>query len=871
RSGALQHDAAATDDEREYQLLAEAEQFYSGRSLIERKQLYSNTYTSRNAKEHASLPPAPPSTAPTAPKASKNIPSLFTDDEVFHVGGAVEPWAEAEKDAFNEFHVQLHNTNLTNFLFPSTFGGGGGNGITPSWESRQPGLVGTANNPNNSNTTSNNNNNSSSLGNKDGGVGGKQPKKRKPGATGASITGVVKYSIPPPMAGYDGMPVSSVAAAVQPIPPSPKLAARITGTRTRGDDHGILLHSGGGSLEQSGFPAKPYSSSSPKTQRRSQEISTPVHTTCLQLLVPSVPPSPRAEAESRAKRASDARIAAITLLKEKSHHHHHHLPPRIPKHSTDDIVGNPEAFVGYQQFQEQLRQTLHARFGEAETSSSSGGTVIAAVTPTANFSEGRNGKHSAAPAKYAACSRQPSRSQNLNIRDIKKLFPPVAKSNGNTKWVTSQLVLHRRISDGLLTGGGAALSKQQQSNLNQEILSEMGGDTIRSQLKQKLLIARSSLSSKKIASTITKLPNVFRTVANSEKQYVPITTITSLASTLSTHLPPAAASASASQINQYAKTLPASSSIQQQLYHQDQHQSTTSLPTLSKNQSSCSITSTNMQSQQQSPHLHQPLNPHIHPLRKPRTKHQQQQQQQQQHSIHPLLLTEQSARIGEIKRFNHNNHNNNINNEGVNDNKNIKINSSSDQQYSQHHLHHLQGESSSDSYSQHLPVTSTSDFKDPLSIISMTPVQVVSGSGAGSNPVAGGGGGDSGTGIGIVGLTTKGYVVPQKDSMGFQLSLSCSLGMMKPGPMGSMAATAAAAGGGGGGGGTNENLGVAGGVGGGGRGGGKGGRLKYAAGGAGRKTSLDMSRKAVQNDCKHGVDPVLLASKLAKNMHSIYS
>ncbi|KAI9333018.1 hypothetical protein BDR26DRAFT_898719 [Obelidium mucronatum] len=143
---ALQHDAAATDDAREYQLLAEAEQFYSGRSLIERKQLYTNTCTSRNAKEHASLPPAPPSTAPTAPKASKNIPSLFTDDEVFHVGGAVEPWAEAEKDAFNEFHVQLHNTKLTNFLFPSTFGGGGGNGMTPSWESRQPGnhtLVGT--------------------------------------------------------------------------------------------------------------------------------------------------------------------------------------------------------------------------------------------------------------------------------------------------------------------------------------------------------------------------------------------------------------------------------------------------------------------------------------------------------------------------------------------------------------------------------------------------------------------------------------------------------------------------------------------------------------------------------------------------------
>ncbi|KAI9328975.1 hypothetical protein BDR26DRAFT_900582 [Obelidium mucronatum] len=195
---ALQHDAAATDDEREYQLLAEAEQFYSGRSLIERKQHYTNTYTSRNAKEHASLPPAPPSTAPTAPKASKNIPSLFTDDEVFHVGGAVEPWAEAEKDAFNEFHFLVS----INFWWRGWERDNAILGISTTGESYVGwnSCSGNANNPNNSNATSNSNNNSnSSLGNKDGGAGGKQPKKRKPGATGDPITGVVKYSIPPPM------------------------------------------------------------------------------------------------------------------------------------------------------------------------------------------------------------------------------------------------------------------------------------------------------------------------------------------------------------------------------------------------------------------------------------------------------------------------------------------------------------------------------------------------------------------------------------------------------------------------------------------------------------------------------------------------
>ncbi|KAJ3400437.1 hypothetical protein HDU80_006962 [Chytriomyces hyalinus] len=123
------------------------------------------------------------------------------DDTVLNMV-TVEPWASATADVFSEFHKNLHSVKRVPVLIPSNVGGGGGNGATPLWEQKAAGsgVVPSA----------------IGMAIKIGGHPKKEssPAKRSKKAANSheiypslehSLTGVVKYTIPPPLAAYRGM------------------------------------------------------------------------------------------------------------------------------------------------------------------------------------------------------------------------------------------------------------------------------------------------------------------------------------------------------------------------------------------------------------------------------------------------------------------------------------------------------------------------------------------------------------------------------------------------------------------------------------------------------------------------------------------
>ncbi|KAJ3079398.1 hypothetical protein HDU99_010958, partial [Rhizoclosmatium hyalinum] len=319
-----------------------------------------------------------------------NVPdvgSLFTDEDVFHVGGPVEPWAEASTDVFNEFHVQLHNTTLPSILFPSSCGGGGGNGATPSWEMRQKELL--------------------KDGSSVGGGGVRKEKGRKGGkVVGTPGSAVVRYAV-----AEDSADVSVANAR------TPGTAA----TQFR-------LHS---SLES----------------RRAEEL----------------------EEMEDATRAAEAKVAALVLLKDKSLDYQASSVSQSGGFSARQLStnnGKPDLCFEYQQYQNQLRQTLQAQLAQSGFSKpqqqSNTKSSAHAIPPNSLISSAAtilDLEHSAAPTNQSnSDARYLNRSRNgpLNIRDVKKLFPPVpgniAPKGGvrrKSKWATSQTVVHKRDVEGL--------------------------------------------------------------------------------------------------------------------------------------------------------------------------------------------------------------------------------------------------------------------------------------------------------------------------------------------------------------------------------------------------------------------------------------
>ncbi|KAJ3226046.1 hypothetical protein HDU81_007500 [Chytriomyces hyalinus] len=123
------------------------------------------------------------------------------DDTVLNMV-TVEPWESATADVFSEFHKNLHSVQRVPVLIPSNVGGGGGNGATPLWEQK---VAGSAVVPS-----------AIGMAMKIGGHPKKEssPAKRSKKTANShdlypslehSLTGVVKYTIPPPLAAYKGM------------------------------------------------------------------------------------------------------------------------------------------------------------------------------------------------------------------------------------------------------------------------------------------------------------------------------------------------------------------------------------------------------------------------------------------------------------------------------------------------------------------------------------------------------------------------------------------------------------------------------------------------------------------------------------------
>ncbi|ORY40503.1 hypothetical protein BCR33DRAFT_719469 [Rhizoclosmatium globosum] len=389
-----------------------------------------------------------------------NVPdvgSLFTDEDVFHVGGPVEPWAEASTDVFNEFHVQLHNTTLPSILFPSSCGGGGGNGATPSWEMRQKELL---------------KDGSSEKGKKGGKVVG------TPGSA------VVRYAV-----AEDSADVSVGNA-------------RTPGTAVTQ----FKLHS---SLES----------------RRAEEL----------------------EEMEDATRAAEAKVAALVLLKDKSLDYQAPSVPQSGGFSARQLStnnGKPDLCFEYQQYQNQLRQTLQAQLAQSgfskpqqQSNTKSSAHTIPPNSLISSAATILDLEHSAAPTNQSnSDARYLNRSGNgpLNIRDVKKLFPPVpgniAPKGGvrrKSKWATSQTVVHKRDVEGLFYPDGDTASTRDDNKT-------------RSQLKQKLLQARANLAKN---SSVTKLPDVFPRISLTSpdsppstatiKNTLPIATITTSDTTTS--------------------------------------------------------------------------------------------------------------------------------------------------------------------------------------------------------------------------------------------------------------------------------------------------------------------------------------------------